>query len=72
MLLVELELKMTEQIPSPSPDMSENKDSCCGGPAIKDAQACCHQDEVAKTMGEDGCGCSDQLPTTSNTQSCCH
>lgn len=72
MLLEELEYKMTEQLPNHSPDTSDNKNNCCGGPAIKDEQACCHQDEVAKTKGEDGCGCSDQSPAASNIQSCCH
>jgi hypothetical protein len=30
---------------------------CCGGPAIKIADACCVADEVAKTAGQQGCGC---------------
>lgn len=31
---------------------------CCGGPAPKDADACCAQDAAAKAAGEAGCGCS--------------
>lgn len=30
---------------------------CCGGPAPKEADACCLQDAVAKDRGEAGCGC---------------
>lgn len=32
--------------------------SCCGGPAIADASACCVADEVAKIETGAGCGCS--------------
>jgi len=31
--------------------------SCCGGPAISPADACCSEDEIAKAEGKDGCGC---------------
>jgi Pyridine nucleotide-disulphide oxidoreductase len=32
--------------------------SCCGGPALTRADACCNQDEVAKIAGKSGCGCA--------------
>jgi hypothetical protein len=32
--------------------------SCCGGPAVADATACCVADEVAKAETDAGCGCS--------------
>ena len=35
-----------------------DKDSCCGGPALTRADACCSQDEVAKIAGKSGCGCA--------------
>lgn len=31
--------------------------SCCGGPAPKEADACCVKDADAKAAGESGCGC---------------
>lgn len=31
--------------------------ACCGGPAPKDADACCVKDADAKAAGESGCGC---------------
>jgi thioredoxin reductase len=30
---------------------------CCGGPAVARQDACCKADEVAKSQGEEGCGC---------------
>jgi thioredoxin reductase len=30
---------------------------CCGGPALKDASACCATDAKASRQGETGCGC---------------
>lgn len=53
-------------------DLNKKADKCCGGPAIDDQQACCRQDEIAKTSGEQGCGCSDQTKSTDTSQSCCH
>ena len=32
--------------------------TCCGGPAPKDAEACCVTDAEAKAAGEAGCGCA--------------
>jgi hypothetical protein len=32
--------------------------ACCGGPATQPEQACCVLDEVKKSEGEMGCGCS--------------
>ncbi len=34
-----------------------SRESCCGGPAIVQEDACCVADEVAKTEGKGGCGC---------------
>lgn len=31
--------------------------ACCGGPAPKEADACCAKDADAKAAGETGCGC---------------
>ncbi len=31
--------------------------ACCGGPAPKEADACCVKDADAKSAGETGCGC---------------
>ena len=33
--------------------------ACCGGPAPKDADACCVKDADAKAGGESGCGCGE-------------
>jgi catechol 2,3-dioxygenase-like lactoylglutathione lyase family enzyme len=32
--------------------------ACCGGPAPRDAEACCMADASAKAAGASGCGCS--------------
>jgi len=31
--------------------------ACCGGPAPKEADACCVKDADAKAAGQTGCGC---------------
>jgi hypothetical protein len=36
---------------------SDPGDSCCGGPAPAEVEACCAQDAEAKADGQDGCGC---------------
>ena len=39
--------------------------SCCGGPAATNANACCVRDADAKAAGASGCGCvsgSDAKP----------
>lgn len=53
-------------------DLNKKTDTCCGGPAVKDQQACCRQDEVAKTSGEQGCGCSEKIEPSLIIQTCCH
>jgi catechol 2,3-dioxygenase-like lactoylglutathione lyase family enzyme len=35
-----------------------NASACCGGPAPKEADACCVKDANAKAAGAPGCGCS--------------
>lgn len=37
--------------------VAAKSESCCGGPAIVQEDACCIADEVAKTGGKKGCGC---------------
>ena len=45
---------------------------CCGGPAPKDAEACCAQDAAAKSAGEAGCGCGQPNDAEQKrTVSCC-
>ncbi len=49
-------------------------EGCCGGPAPKEADACCVADVEAKAAGEDGCGCDDTTPSSdSNSEqgTCC-
>lgn len=49
--------------------------ACCGGPAPKEAEACCVEDADAKTAGQTGCGCA--VPQTAKpaaraaASSCC-
>jgi hypothetical protein len=60
-------------------DMNEvdgvEKQACCGGPAPKEADACCVKDADAKAAGETGCGCG--VPKTGEPRapvaasSCC-
>lgn len=49
--------------------MSEEKTTCCGGPAPKESDACCVKDAEAKAAGETGCACTDDQPAA--TASCC-
>lgn len=53
--------------PQKEKDMNEEKkvvapaaSACCGGPAPKEADACCVKDADAKAAGESGCGCGAQ------------
>jgi thioredoxin reductase len=43
---------------SAAPIIGEAAQSCCGGPAPADANACCAADADAKAAGEEGCGCT--------------
>lgn len=54
---VELELPETG-VCTRSSVRGEETSSCCGGPALQDASACCVDDEKAKQAGTLGCGCS--------------
>jgi hypothetical protein len=49
--------------------------ACCGGPAPKEAEACCVKDADAKAAGESGCGCGLPKVAQSNapaaSTSCC-
>jgi hypothetical protein len=54
---VELELPETGVCSAaPRDGASASADSCCGGPPVADASACCKADETAKAEGKDGCG----------------
>ncbi len=49
-------------------------EGCCGGPAPKEADACCVADVEAKAAGEDGCGCDDTTPSSDSNSAqgtCC-
>lgn len=55
-----------------TPEQSMEKNSCCGGPAVENVQACCREDELAKKEGESGCGCSSKTERASKSNACCH
>jgi SAM-dependent methyltransferase len=48
-------------------------EGCCGGPAPKDADACCVADANAKAAGESGCGCGATSSSDNNNAqgACC-
>lgn len=48
-------------------------ESCCGGPAVADASACCIADEQAKADGREGCGCgpADAPKPRAAATACC-
>jgi hypothetical protein len=51
--------------------------ACCGGPAPKEADACCVQDADAKSAGQTGCGCgttpaAKDVPAPAAAASCCN
>jgi thioredoxin reductase len=46
-------------------------EGCCGGPAKKDASACCVADEVGKAEGKSGCGCGSSVEVGPKPSSCC-
>jgi thioredoxin reductase len=46
-------------------------DECCGGPAVKNADACCVADETAKVEGKAGCGCSSTPKIAAPKESAC-
>jgi len=41
----------------PSSSLGDASKGCCGGPAAKEADACCVADAEAKAVGKGGCGC---------------
>ncbi|WOH80567.1 NAD(P)-binding domain-containing protein [Bradyrhizobium sp. BEA-2-5] len=55
---VELELPETGVCTRGGVEGSVGASGCCGGPAKRDASACCAADESAKKAGAAGCGCS--------------
>ncbi|HYI12295.1 MAG TPA: FAD-dependent oxidoreductase [Thermoanaerobaculia bacterium] len=42
--------------------VAEQPAACCGGPAPKEADACCVKDADAKAAGQGGCGCGAPKP----------
>jgi thioredoxin reductase len=47
-------------------------DDCCGGPAPKNADACCLEDPKQKAGGKSGCGCRPAKPEAAIVaESCC-
>ena len=55
---------------NPNTDTAGTTSSCCGGPAPKDASACCALDATVKAQGGSGCGC--QAPSaTQPKKGCC-
>ena len=49
-------------------------EGCCGGPAPKEADACCVADADAKAAGQGGCGCGQATPSNGKTSvkgGCC-
>ena len=48
-----------------------NANSCCGGPALNDANACCVRDADAKATGASGCGCSSGSHPGDPKATCC-
>jgi hypothetical protein len=44
--------------------VQESSTACCGGPAPKEADACCVKDAEAKAAGQDGCGCGAPKPAS--------
>ena len=59
---VQLDLPQTGvcsvDLAAPAPQAPAPASSCCGGPAVEDASACCALDEAEKSAGNAGCGCA--------------
>ena len=51
----------------------KTEEGCCGGPAPKEANACCVADAEAKAAGESGCGCTTAPSIDNNSAqgACC-
>jgi hypothetical protein len=54
---VQLVLPETGVCTVPSSSLGDASNGCCGGPAAKEADACCVADAEAKAVGKGGCGC---------------
>lgn len=54
---VQLVLPETGVCTVPSSSLGDASKGCCGGPAAKEADACCVADAEAKAGGKGGCGC---------------
>ncbi|WP_192251961.1 NAD(P)-binding protein [Mesorhizobium caraganae] len=54
---VKLVLPETGVCTVPSSSLADASKGCCGGPAAKEADACCVADAEAKAVGKGGCGC---------------
>ncbi|MES0094320.1 flavoprotein [Mesorhizobium sp. M0030] len=55
--VVQLVLPETGVCTVPSSALGAASKGCCGGPAAKEADACCVADAAAKAVGKGGCGC---------------
>ena len=64
------------------PKAAEAKADCCGGAPLFNSEACCRNDEVAKTAGNAGCGCGgtsdktvsvvpESAPELASAERCC-
>jgi RNA polymerase sigma-70 factor (ECF subfamily) len=62
------ETKSTD--PTTTSSTQEASTGCCGGPAPKDASACCALDAEVKATGGSGCGCGAK-PATTAKKGCC-
>ena len=54
---------------SVTPD-ADQAATCCGGPPVADAEACCIKDEVARAAGASGCGCNAVVKEPAVTACC--
>ena len=54
---VQLVLPETGVCTVPLSSLGDASKGCCGGPAAKEADACCVADAEAKAVGKGGCGC---------------
>ncbi|WP_162654039.1 hypothetical protein [Lentilitoribacter sp. Alg239-R112] len=49
----------------------KNESKCCGGSPTENTNACCLEDEKAKKLGKEGCGCTVKSEPTSENVKCC-
>jgi hypothetical protein len=57
-----------------SPDeglITDQTNTCCGGPAPQGTNACCVRDADAKSTGAAGCGCGSTPAVPGKKTACC-